>query len=498
MKKRKYLFLPLVLSFLVLLLALCIFGIVRYFALAEGEGFQSEAFFRVLWETLPALGVLAVLGLFALVYLALSVAKPMKKMRMSVEKTAQRVTNGAERPVPVGAGCVGKLSDALVAEEGEIAALLAAVAKESDAQAAEREKLSAARAVCAVVAPDTIGLETLTYGVRASILRVPSVGADFCDAFALDGRRVFIAVGDVWEQGLSAALLSARSVRTLRENIAAGHTPAQALSALNRALIADGSGGAATVFCAIFDSVSGELHYANAGHLPPVIAGEACSFLRMRAGAPLGFYADAEFSDETFGLHAGQGLVVYTDGVVNSSDGKELFGYGRLLSTVQKYYANALETENVAQGVLAAAEDFAKAEDDRAVLALFFPAGVRRLLSAERSEAEKMRELLENWLHEDPRKKNIQIACEEIFANIVEHAGAKAIQINCEREENSFIIRFTDDGEPFNPLQTDPGDPYAEENKGLTIIRRIAGEIFYRTKQNLNVLTVRFPIIKGL
>ena len=33
---------------------------------------------------------------------------------------------------------------------------------------------------------------------------------------------------------------------------------------------------------------------------------------------------------------------------------------------------------------------------------------------------------------------------------------------------------------------------------GMTIIRRIAGEIFYRTQQNQNVLTVRFPVIKGI
>ena len=494
MKNRKFLFLPLILSFAVLTLGVFLFGLSRYFVLRE----EGDALFRVLWETLPALIVLAALGLFCLVYFLLFFVKPLKKMRALSEKIAERVASGGEKPDAVGTGCIGKLSDTLVSEEEELSALLASVIKETDEKATERASRAAARAICAEVAPEKLQLDALTYGVRTSILRSPAVGADFCDAFAIDGRRVFVAVGDVWEQGLPAALLTARLVRALREKIAEGFTPAQALSSLNESLIADGS-GAATLFCAILDSVSGELRFANAGHFPPVIAGEPCGFLRMRPATPLGLYADAEFTDETFGLHPGQGIVAYTEGVVNTSNGKEIFGYGRLLSEVGKYYANALETELVAEGVVNAVAEFAQPEEDCAALALFFPAGAQKLLQADLSETEKMRELLDHWLRDDPRKKNIQLACEEIFKNIVEHAGAKSIRIGCEREDESLIIRFTDDGEPFNPLQTEGGTfPYGEGGVGMTIIRRIAGEIFYRTKQNLNVLTVRFPVIKGI
>lgn len=495
MKNRKFLFLPLILSFVVLTVGVVIFGLSRYFVLREEE----EALFRVLWEALPALIVLAVLALFCLIYFVLCFVKPIKKINLLSGKIAERLANGGEKPQAVGAGCVGKLSHALATEEEELAALLATVKKETDEKATERENRSAALALCAEVAPDKIQLEALTYGVRTSILHAPSVGADFCDAFAIDSRRVFVAVGDVWESGLKAALFSARLVRSLREKIAEKLTPAQALSSLNESLIADGA-GAATLFCAVLDSVSGELRYANAGHLPPVIAGETCGFLRMRAGTPLGLYTDAVYTDETFGLHPGQGIVAYTNGVVNTSDGKEFFGYGRLLSAIGKYYANALETEFVAEGLISAVTEFAQPEDDCAALALFFPAGAQKLLQGDLAETEKMRELLDSWLHDDPRKKNIQLACEEIFKSIVENAGAKSILIGCEREDESLIIRFTDDGEPFNPLQTENGElfSYTEGGMGMTIIRRIAGEIFYRTKQNLNVLTLRFPVIKGI
>lgn len=498
--KRRSLFLPAVLSFLALVLAVAVFGVVRYFCLAQGGGFQRNVLMRVLWETVPALCALAAFGLFMLVLLAVCVAKPLKKMRGSASKIAERVEKHAPVEAIRGAGCVGALSETLAKEEGKLAELVNAVSEEADARAEEREKRSAALNICAAAAPERLEFGALTYGVRACTLRAPSVGADFCDGFALDGRRVFIAVGDVWEQGLSAALACARLTRKLREQIAAGKSPAVALSAVNAAALENGD--TATLFCAVFDSVSGELRYANAGHLPPVIAGETSGFLRMRAGVPVGLYADAEFADETFSLRPGQGLIVYTDGVVNAFDGKEYFGYGRLLVTVNKYYGNALTADGVAEGVVGAVEEFGAREDDCAVLALSFPAGVQRLLAPELPELEKMRELLDHWLQEDPRKKNIQLACEEIFTNIVGHAGAKAIQISCEREENSLIIRFTDDGEPFNPLQVESGgrefEAYAEGGMGMTIIRRIAGEIFYRTQQNLNVLTIRFPVIKGI
>ena len=62
-------------------------------------------------------------------------------------------------------------------------------------------------------------------------------------------------------------------------------------------------------------------------------------------------------------------------------------------------------------------------------------------------------------------------------------------------------MRFTDDGEPFNPLQVRPeggyyNSNYTEGGMGMAIIRQIAGEIYYRTQENRNVLTIRFPVIK--
>lgn len=501
--KRKSLFFPLIITLLALTAAALIFGVVRYFVSVKAWSFDEVAFFETLWEVLPVLLVLAVFGIFTLVYLSVRVKTPLKKMCASTEQLSERLRTHGEKPAALGVGCVGDLSGTLGKEEEKLAALIADVTRQTDSRATEREQGAAALGVCEAVAPGKFSFGSLTYGIQANTLHTAEVGADFCDGFALDKRRVFLAVGDVWERGLPAALFMARLVKELREKIAGGSTPAEALTALNASVLERGDGMAATLFCGVFDSISGELRYANAGHLPPIVAGERSGFLRIRAGVPLGLYADAQFTDESYTLLPGQGLIGYTNGVVNCYNGKDYFGYGRLLTEVGKHYGDSLTADTVSEGIINAVSEFGgEREDDCAVLALYFPAGVQRLLSPKLTELEKMRELLEYWLQNDPRKKNIELACEEIFTNIVNHAVAKSIQINCEREENTLSIRFTDDGEPFNPLQVQQTDKdlygLAEGGMGMTIIRRIAGEIFYRTKQNMNVLTIRFPVIKGI
>ncbi len=500
--KRRSFFLPLFLSFLFLVAAVIVFGAIRFFLLRDQD---ENALVRVLWETLPALIPLLLLGGGWLAYLFFRMVKPVGKMRDTASRIASRVSEKKVAPAVPASGCLAELSETLSREEEKLVGLIKEVAETSDASATEREKLIAAEKLSESVFPARLTFGGLTYSVSAKVLRAADAGADFCDGFPLDKRHAYFAIGDVWGKGLPASLFAAKLLSVLRAEIAGGKSPAEALGAANTVLReGNGEALAATVFCAVFDFDSGECRYANAGHVPPVIAGEALGFLRMRAGTPVGLYPDAVYTDEQFTLRHGQGMFFYTDGVTNAGGDGESFGYDRMFTVLKEYYGNALSAESVAEGVLNAAEEFCKGKrsDDLAALALFFPAGVQRLLRPVKEDLESMQELLDGWLQDDPRKRNIQLACEEIFMNIVDHAGAKAIQISCEKEESSLIIRFTDDGEPFNPLQANEEKrelySYAEGGMGMTIIRRIAGEIFYRTKQNLNVLTVRFPIIRGI
>lgn len=501
--KKKKLFLCAALVAAGLFAAAIVYAVVRYFVLASSDGFDREAFLRALFETLPALVVLAGLSVGWILCYRLCADKPMKKMIVWVRDLSSRVESGEDAPEPEAAGTPGQLAHALAQEETKLNTVYKNAVLDAEKRSEKNTRLSAARALAATLSP-RLSFGGLTYGVCAEVFPCASSGADFTEAFMLDRRRLFLAIGDVWGRGLPAALFAERAKQGLVREIAAGASPGAALTALNAALASDNDDlFAVTLFAGVFNTDTGELRFANAGHLPPVVMGEEAGFLPVQTGAPLGLFEDLTVADEVCALRPGEGLFLYTDGLTDCRSGEERFGFERLLTALRAAHASALSADAVVAKMTESFKAFsAHPEDDAAMLAVYFPTGVQKLLRPELSELEKMHELLDDWLAEDPRKKNICLACEEIFTNIVQHAGARSIQIACEKEDGKLVIRLTDDGEPFNPLQAteEPKDlyGYAEGGMGLNIIRSIAGEIFYRTKLDLNVLTVRFPIIRGV
>lgn len=484
-KTEKWLFIPALILLAALSLGLLIFALVRFFVLKSA----GEAVLGVLWEVLPALIVLLVC-VAVLLYLYLRLKKSAEKLGASVGEATQRIING-ESPVSVTAvGSLGTLADGLFREEEKTAAAFTKARSEADAKATEREQLAAALKICRMQTPEAVEFDGLRYGVCGRTHYSSEVGANFAEAFPLDGRRVFVAVGDVWGSGLGAALFSARVKMLLRENILSGRDTAETLSVVNSTLCRENAEAyIVTLFCGIFHCDSGALRCANAGHYPPLLTGDAAGYLPVQPGTPLGIFADAQYAEEVFALLPEQGLFLYTDAAVNSSDGKERFGYDRLAAVLKALCGSALGADAVTEGMAAALAEFCGEMPDFSELMLVFPGGTQRLFRAKLPEAEGMRGFLSEWLGSDPRKSNILSVCTEIFKGIVENAGARAVRVGCERGDGFIAVRFTEDGEPFNPLQAEQG---SEHGLGADL-HRLGGEIFYRTKQDLCVLTVRFP-----
>lgn len=489
-RNEKRLFLPALLVWCALVLAVGCFAVVRYFVL-RGTGETL----RLLWEVLPAAVALLLFGV-AMLVLYIGLRRSEREFNGCLSGLSGRVKEGTRGSAA--AGCLAELGETLSAQEGELLGVLAEARTAAASAATERERLSNALRLCREETPETISFGGPRYGIGARTEYSAAVGASFAEAFVMDRRRVFFAVGDVWGSGFDAALFSVRVKGALREQICAGKTVAEALAAVNAGLCARNPGNyAATLFGAVFHFDSGELRYANAGHFPPILTGDTVGFLRVRAGAPLGVYEDAQFAEETFALAPGQGLFLYTDGLVNGRSGEESFGFDRLLAVLKALCGNALDADTVTNGAVLALREFCGGECDVSALMLNFPGGSQRMLRPDLSEANTLEIFLSEWLGEDPRKGSILPACREIFTAIVHHAGARAIRVGCEREEKHLVIRFTDDGEPFNPLQAEEGvDLYADGGVGAAI-RRLGGEFFYRTKQDLNVLTVRFPLARS-
>lgn len=501
-RKNKSLFSPVVWLFAALIFATLVYALVRFLILsAEGSGnSMTDALFSMLWEVVPALGVLLVAALGTAIILQSRVSSPVKKLTGSVGKIADGLPEKKPFEKTEAAGGLMLLSEALAEETGSLITLFATTRKKTEEDTERRVRLQLAREVFLSAVPEQVAFDALTYGVCARARLSETVGADFCDAVLLDKNRIFLAVGDVWGEGLPAVLVASRIKSELRANIFAGKNLAETLVSVNAMLCGSQDGLPASAFLALFDPGTGELRYANAGHYAPVVAGGQLGFLRVKAGTPLGAFGEFSAEEMAFRLCPGQGLVLYTDGVVSARGEKGAFGFDNLLKTAKLYCTNSLGAEYIANGVISALDGYSA--EDLAVVALYYPNGIQRLFHADLGETAKLSALLAEWLASDPRRKKILQVCNEIFVNIVKHAGASSIQISCQKEENKLILRFTDDGEPFDPLSvTEERNPYefgeGVGGSGMSIIRQISGEIFYRTRENLNVLTIRLPLIQG-
>jgi len=187
------------------------------------------------------------------------------------------------------------------------------------------------------------------------------VGGDFYLCRVLPDGRQRILTGDVSGKGAAAAmaatlLLGAAAVRDSDQ-------PGILLENLNCLLLENKLAGFATCLCADI-AASGEMVIANAGHLPPYLAGVE---LPMDGGLPLGLTSGSTYSESQFRMGPDQQLTILTDGVVEARNtGGELFGFNRTRQI------SSQSAEDIARAAQAHGQ-----EDDITVLTLTFaPVGV--------------------------------------------------------------------------------------------------------------------------
>ncbi len=117
------------------------------------------------------------------------------------------------------------------------------------------------------------------------------VGGDWFDSVKLPGARTALVVGDVMGHGLNSAAMMGQLRTAVQTMAAMDLPPAQLLRNLDDLAQRLGDSYLATCLYVVYDPIAGELHLANAGHIPPVIvhAGDGRSeLLDLPTGAPIG------------------------------------------------------------------------------------------------------------------------------------------------------------------------------------------------------------------
>jgi PAS domain S-box-containing protein len=161
-------------------------------------------------------------------------------------------------------------------------------------------------------------------GIEMAATYVPAqadleVGGDWYDAFTVADGRIVISVGDVSGHGVEATGLMAQLRSGLRAYGIESAEPGTMLTLLNRLLWHQRAECFATTVLAVYDPVAHTLQWTHAGHPPPVLFGDGPAVLLDHGacgGTVLGVWPDLEFPTSTVGLAAGQGILLYTDGLV--------------------------------------------------------------------------------------------------------------------------------------------------------------------------------------
>lgn len=167
------------------------------------------------------------------------------------------------------------------------------------------------------------------------------VGGDFYDVIPLENDRFVLVVGDVSDKGMPAALYMTQTHGLLRAEARRGGSPCTVLQNVHRLLQELGrSGMFVTVFFGIVDQAARRLTYARAGHNRPLLLREGQVLTLGGDGTVIGF-PDMDclyLSEEQIDLNAGDILVLYTDGLIDTlaPDGQP-FGLERLVSSLNTH-----------------------------------------------------------------------------------------------------------------------------------------------------------------
>jgi sigma-B regulation protein RsbU (phosphoserine phosphatase) len=362
--------------------------------------------------------------------------------------------------------------------------------------------------------------------ISAALLPAKQVGGDLFDYFRIHdgGERkgtVLLAIGDVSDKGVPAALFMARMSALLRVMGAAGESPDRLLAAIN-ARLAEGNDACmfVTVGCALLDADTGRIRYASAGHDPPLLrdAQGTVRPLAVENGPAIGIEATADYLLWQGSIAPGDTLVLFTDGITEAEaqDGS-LFGVDRLSELLRAAPGDpAALVKRVVDTVAAHASGF-HVTDDLAVLAVrWSPSGVtvgadeggmHWRIQPEASNA-GIRQT-QQWLHAilaarevvPGRIADVELVAEELLSNIVKAAVAQAraveLSVDCALQPSAIVLTIRDDGPEFDPL-SHPGPQLDADiadrpigGLGIPLVKLLADDCSYTRVGECNVLEIR-------
>jgi sigma-B regulation protein RsbU (phosphoserine phosphatase) len=235
--------------------------------------------------------------------------------------------------------------------KGEQLSEYAAVLAEKQAQT--EQELMLARQVQQAMLPQSFpvvprGAAPADNALRFSHRYIPEamVGGDFFTVAAISDTKVGVLICDVMGHGVPAALITAVQRVLVEELQAFASEPGRFLTELNARLHHFFDPLPTSMFVTglylVIDVENGAVRFANAGHPRPLRISRQAGEVRimgadqLKPPFALGVIPDSSYADEEEKIGPGDMLFLYTDGIFDLGEGKEMaFGDARFLDMVR-------------------------------------------------------------------------------------------------------------------------------------------------------------------
>jgi len=371
-------------------------------------------------------------------------------------------------------GLRGSIQDITERRAAEEALALAA----ANAEAAAREHSIADQLQRSLLPQTSFDLEHLEVATfyRAGV-EGTQVGGDWYDVIELGGGRTALVVGDVMGRGVRAAAVMGQLRAAVRAYARLDLPPADLLESLDGLVRDIGEDQIVTCIYAVFDPADRVLRFANAGHLPPIVAdpGGRTRVVGGEENPPLGIGA-VNLRQHEVDLVSGARVVLYTDGLVERR-GEDL-GLG-----IEALAARVATLTGPVDGLpeeLVAAMLPEGPDDDVAVLvARVDPPTVDESLSfrlvPEVSAVAQARQLVTTYLQERELPgalvDDAALATSELVTNALLH-GRPPVELRTRIEGAEVLIEVRDRA-AYQPRKLRP-DEDDEHGRGLQIVAALA------------------------
>lgn len=358
-------------------------------------------------------------------------------------------------------------------------------------------------------------------GARIATYTESSLGIDG-DFFAITAFRpdcFELLVGDVMGKGVPAALIGAAVKssynRVLAQLLAQGDhelpAPAGIINSLHRSLTPRLIELDTFVTLALyrFDTSAATLCLVNAGHTPGLLwhaaNGRQVEWVTGE-NLPIGVVPDEIYRQTTLPMHPGDALLVYSDGITETVNGRrEEFGDCRLAEVLHRAYGASLPPSSVLQAIRQQVRDFAGNDvlaDDRTALlvemtavasgqadapgengaaeVLILPWRLDRLAPLRREIAASAASLLST-----EETEALVLASFEAVTNVLRHArpyfSDATIACRTSRHDDRLAVELIYPGPAFSPPDETTADfsGHSEGGFGLYIIENSVDSVEY-------------------